>query len=85
MACCLSGCAARQQFEGIFQPIGDLREREHFHAGGGQLDRQRQPVKTAADRIDQCEVVGGRFKRGLNFARAIKEELNGVTTLPLPS
>jgi hypothetical protein len=38
-----------------------MGHREHFHARGGQLDRQRNAIQPAADlRDDRCRIFGKR-------------------------
>ena len=44
--------AADEQVEAIRQPFPDGRRAEEIGAGGGQLDRERQPIERLADRGD---------------------------------
>ncbi len=49
--------AAGQEVEAAAEPLEDRRGRERAGAGGGELDRERQPVEPAAD-LGDCGVVG---------------------------
>src|SRR5687767_12066777 len=48
--------AAGQQMERIIQTSRDLFHPENLQSGGGELDRQGNPIQTPADLSDRCRV-----------------------------
>ena len=42
------------------EPLGDLRDRQHGHARGGELDRQRHPVEPPADPAERSRAPRAR-------------------------
>ena len=57
-----------------YHPPGDLFERD---TGRGQLNGQRQSVKTRADRGDRRSIVRGKFEFGQDSLSPLNEEPHG--------
>jgi len=60
------------------QPVGQARQqrlgRQDLDPGGGQLDRQRQPVEPAADLRDRRRIVVGEAEGRVGGVRPLDEE-----------
>jgi len=54
-----------------------LAQRQHPQLRRGELDRQRQPVKPAAQLADQPGVVVGDLEAGQHRPGPVEEELHG--------
>jgi hypothetical protein len=69
--------AAGQERQALAEPVENRLERQHARPGGGELDRQRQPVDLTRDRLDVgtvcVDVEVGTRGRG-----AGGEEIGGV-------
>ena len=68
--------AAREQLECVVQPAGDLLRRQHAHARGGQLDRERDAVEATADLGHRVAVRLGERERGQRRVRPLDEQLD---------
>ena len=69
--------AAGQEPEAIVEAVRELLHGDHAHAGGRQLDRQREPVEARADVLDD----GAGIERALGRASgagAVGEELDRI-------
>jgi hypothetical protein len=64
VACRLVAGAARQQRQAAIEARQQRRRRQDGDAGGGQLDRQRQPVQPPAEGGDGRRVVRGEGEVG---------------------
>ena len=76
--------AGRVRGRGVAQerraPVEDgdeLRETEHVHPGGGELDRERQSVDAPGDLGGERDGLGIRLESGSCRARTLEEELDG--------
>ena len=60
--------AAGQERQALAEPVEDRLERQHARPRGGELDRERQPVELARDRLDvgamRVDVEVGTRSRG---------------------
>ncbi len=69
--------AVGEQGQPFLQPRGQGSRPKELEAGGGQLDRQRQPVQADAD-LGHGHGVGGRERKtGLDGGRTAAEEVHG--------
>ena len=75
--------AAAQQGEPVVEPPVDVLDRHHPHLGGGQLDRQRQPVEPAHDAAHGVVVEGVR--RGARRGRAARTGRAAASSASWPS
>jgi hypothetical protein len=66
-------CAARE-IEAPAQTVEDLAETERADAGGGELDRERQPAEPLADRPDRREPFVGQDEVGPVRPGALHEQ-----------
>lgn len=65
----------------MVQPLQQGVERQGGHAGGRQLDRERQPVQPVADGFDAGTVAGREVEPLVPGARMLGEQPNGVVGL----
>ena len=72
----------REQREAVVEPGRHLGDVVGVQAGGGQLDRQRQPVEAAHDLGDQRPLGGVGSEAGRDGARPLDEQLDR-RTLPV--
>ena len=63
-----------EQGERLAQPLGDLRRLEVRHAGGGELQGERDAVETAADLHDRRGVVRVEDESGPDVLGPVDEE-----------
>mgnify|MGYP007135457263 CR=1 FL=1 len=63
-----------QEAKAIVEPIGDLIDRQGLEPRGGELDRQRDAVETAADPRQSRGVLRRHRKRGINRGRALRKQ-----------
>ena len=66
--------AGGQEGEPVGEAVGDVLERQHLHAGRGQLEGQGDAVELAADQGHQGGVVGVQLERGKDGAGALEEQ-----------
>ena len=74
---CVARAGARRAERGV-QAFGDLGRRQQPAAGGGQLDRQRQPVDAPADLRDRGGVAVAELEVGIVRSRALDEQRDRV-------
>lgn len=66
-----------EQPEPVFEPGGDLLDRQHLGPRRGQLDRQREAIEAPAQLDDCADVGAGDRKPRLRERRALDEEPYG--------
>jgi len=59
-----STAAAREQQKDVVHPPRDLLHGERAHAGGGELNRERDAVQAVADLSHKWRVLRRQSKRG---------------------
>ncbi len=69
---------AAQQPEAVVQTLEDVGQRRGSDAPGGELDRQRDPVEPATDRLDRGTIGLRHRHRVVNRLGPLTEELEGV-------
>jgi hypothetical protein len=72
----IRGRAVAQQLRATLEDGDELRETEHVHARGCELDRQRQPVDAPGDLGGERDGLGVRLEPGSCRARTLEEELD---------
>jgi hypothetical protein len=70
--------ALGEEVESILQPLGDLPGREQRDARGGELDRQRQPIKPGTEPRDRLLGPLGWHEVRLPLSRPLHEQAIGV-------
>ena len=73
--------AAGQHAEHVVEPPRELPDRQHPHPGGGQLDRQRQPVEARAHLSDRLPARVGDGEGRRDKARPVLEQPRRVRAL----
>ena len=73
----VGGRAVAQERRAALEDGDELREPEHVHPGGGELDRQRQPVHPPDDLRRERDGLGVRLEPGPCRPRTLEEELDG--------
>jgi hypothetical protein len=68
--------AAREELERVLEPAQHLVPLEQLHAGGGQLDGERQAVEARGDRRDRGGVRVGELEVRPHRGRALDEQLD---------
>ena len=71
------GRAVTQERRAPLEDGDELRETEHVHARGGELDRQRQSVDAPRNLGGERDGLGVRLESGSCRARALEEKLDG--------
>ena len=69
--------AVAQERRAALEDGDDLREPEHVHARGGELDRERQPVHAPGDLRRERDSLGVGLEARPRRARTLEEELDG--------
>ena len=72
----VGGGAVAQERRAALEDGDDLREPEHVHARGGELDRERQAVHAPGDLRGERDSLGVRLESGPRRARTLEEELD---------
>ena len=63
-----------EETESVVEAISDLLEAERGDACGGEFERQRDTVESAADRADQMDISGFELESCIGAADAIDEQ-----------
>ena len=71
------GGAVTQERRAPLEDGDELREPEHVHARGGELDRQRQSVDAPGNLGGERDGLGVRLESGSCRARTLEEKLDG--------
>ena len=70
--------AAHEQPKAIVQAIANLADSENLHAGGRELDGERDAVQPPADISDDLRRLGRQHERR-DGRRPLREQPDGVT------
>ena len=73
----VGGRAVAQECGAALEDGDELREPEHVHPRGGELDRERQPVHPPGDLGRERDSLGVRLEPGPCRPRTLEEELDG--------
>ena len=73
----VGGRAVTQERRAPLENGDELRETEHVHARGGELDRERQSVDAPGNLGSERDGLGVRLESGSRRARALEEKLDG--------